>query len=196
MSSNNQKTMTIDEAFHQHLMSLKNAKKTFSIEDQREALSLLLKDIENEKDTEIKHYMKDNLMYFLLETCIDLRYLYDNMWKSQFKEQRNTLKELYPISIYLLLEDILARQSDQTTYTKYHNARRYPLTVPENFGNLYDSMNLIPKDLSRLSLMNSHYRFGSHKYYVCQAINQILNCLEERYGLNFKELESNYQAHD
>lgn len=188
--------MTIDEAFHHHLISLKNEKKTFSIEDQREALSLLLKDIENEEDDEIRHYMKDNLMYLLLETYIDLRYLYDNMWKSEFEEQRNNKKEFYPISIYLLLEDILARQSDQTIYTKSHNARRYPLTVPENFGDHSDRMNSIPKNLSRFRLMKSHYRFGSHKYYVFQAINQVLNCLEDRYGLNFKELESIYQTHD
>ena len=42
-------------------------------------------------------------------------------------------------------------------------------------------------------LRPARYKFGSHIFYVGEALSEILSYLEKRYDLNFNELENAYK---
>jgi hypothetical protein len=177
------------ESFQKHIDELKKANKVFSEGEELKYFNILKKDIELQSSIEIKEFMLDMLEYYLRETSMNLKYFYEEIWHSCIGQAKKDLETLHSREVYVLLENILARQSDSKEYTKYHDTKRYPLWAPRAYSNEIDKINNITSDLSRLRIIKSYYKFGSHQYHVGQAINKVLSALEERYDLNFKELE-------
>ena len=77
---------------------------------------------------------------------------------------------------------------------------RYPINVPDKDGeyakirtNIYDSVLIDNKNLNADSFLYMKYKFGSNELYIGQGIISALEYLENRYGLDFNELEKNRQ---
>lgn len=75
---------------------------------------------------------------------------------------------------------------------------RYPVTIPyEQSGKGAETK--IEWKLSDLTwiephhLIKSKYKFGSNHLYIGRGIENILTFIENRYGIDFDELETNYQ---
>ena len=92
------------------------------------------------------------------------------------------------------LESIIGDQcSNDDSYNGWTNTYgcdyRYPVT--------YDSDTEILKtsDIAHISnpqyIRTLRYRFGANKLYIGNGIIQVLEYLEDRYGIDFSELENN-----
>lgn len=75
---------------------------------------------------------------------------------------------------------------------------RYPISFPIGNGdyikikeNLCSSILLKPDAINENSIPYMKYKFGSNELYIGAAIIDILEQLEQRYDLDFNELESN-----
>ena len=74
---------------------------------------------------------------------------------------------------------------------------RYPINLPDSNGNykkirgnlnksvLVDSTEITPSSVTYMK-----YRFGSNELYIGKGILKVLDYLEQRYDLNFNELEA------
>src|SRR3990172_6595439 len=112
-------------------------------------------------------------------------YFYEQCWEKKIQEQRTLQKKIQPMELYIQLEDILASQSNSYEYTKTFSSHRYPLTVPGNFSGETKVRDVNETDFLPARFVKSYYKFGVHTYHVGSAIRNILDCLEERYSLNF-----------
>lgn len=77
---------------------------------------------------------------------------------------------------------------------------RYPINVPHPKcdgeyikirGKICDSIMINPKDISPSLVSYMKYKFGSNELYIGQGLIGILEYLEDRYELDFNELEKN-----
>ena len=53
--------------------------------------------------------------------------------------------------------------------------------------------NNVDRDVPPALILKSFYEFGGHKFRIGHAIKNILDYLEERFGLDFEELERIHQ---
>ncbi len=79
---------------------------------------------------------------------------------------------------------------------------RYPINLPDKEGNykkirmnLNESALISPEDITPEAVTFMKYRFGSNELYIGKGIIKVLEFLENRYGLNFNELESAAKKH-
>lgn len=75
-------------------------------------------------------------------------------------------------------------------------AFRYPVTVTNQDGrtekirsNICKFYQIYQESLTPKSFLNMKYKFGTNELLIGQGIIQVLRYLEERYNLNFNELE-------
>ena len=77
---------------------------------------------------------------------------------------------------------------------------RYPLTITverdDGSDYSYSTKCLDPNlhSVTKKTVETMKYKFGANHLYVGQAIVRLLTALEERYGINFEELECKYQS--
>ena len=74
---------------------------------------------------------------------------------------------------------------------------RYPINLPDDKGiytkvrsNLNDSYLINREALTPAAVSFMKYRFGSNELYIGKGLIKVLEFLEERYGINFDQLES------
>lgn len=79
----------------------------------------------------------------------------------------------YPVSIYC---------GDDNTMLKV-----------KSLGGYYDILFSDSYDISIEQLKDMRYKFGSNELYIGRGILNLLTFLEDRYNLDFDELERNYQ---
>jgi hypothetical protein len=144
--------------------------------------------IDREATADIKQFMEGMLAEVCKEAAMLLSHYYGANWHDRVRERKALHKKVQPMVLYIALEDIMARQTDSSTYTQNPTRGRKNLFLAGNFSP--------PKEVPYVSadtppplLLGSFYKFGSHHFHVGHAINGILEHLEERYGLDFKKLE-------
>ena len=76
---------------------------------------------------------------------------------------------------------------------------RYPVCLPDENGKdmkikgeINWWCNLMEVDVKQKNISRMKYKFGSNELYIGKGIENILNYLEERYGLDFNEMEENH----
>ena len=74
---------------------------------------------------------------------------------------------------------------------------RYPINVPNERGdytkvklNINSSSLIDEKDISSATIPYIKYKFGSNELYIGKGLISVLNYLEDRYDLDFNELEN------
>ena len=75
---------------------------------------------------------------------------------------------------------------------------RYPINLPDGKGNfkktrqnLNRAFNISEEEINPDSVAYMKYKFGSNELFIGQGIINTLKFLEERYGIDFNELEKN-----
>lgn len=176
-----------------YLETLKSKARAHSEEAEREAHAKMQAEIEREEDREVKQFMQDTVEYYCQDDFMLLSYAYENLWRQSIKEQRELQEKGQPIELFIALESILARQGDYSGYTKTSGGRRYPLTIPGNYTGSETVRNVVDQNVPRARFLKSYYKFGVHTFGVGYAIRKIVDYLEERYRLDFRELERIHQ---
>lgn len=74
---------------------------------------------------------------------------------------------------------------------------RYPINVPNTEGdytkvklNINSSSLVDDKDISPATIPYIKYKFGANELYIGKGLMSVLSYLEERYNLDFNELEN------
>lgn len=75
---------------------------------------------------------------------------------------------------------------------------RYPISFPDKKGeykkirmNINRSIMVDDEDITKSSVTYMKYKFGTNELFVGKGIISILKYLENRYGIDFNELEQN-----
>jgi len=185
---------SMPDCFQKYLDGLKSENRAYSEEAEREAYAKMQSQIDGEEDTEVKQFMQDKLEYSCQEGSMLLSHIWETGWHQWIEEQTAQQREVQPIELFIALELILANQCDSSGYTKTYGQPRYNLTIPGNTPATAPTRTKnVDTDVPRVRFFNSYYKFGVHKFWVGHAIKAILDHLEKRYGLDFKELERIHQ---
>ena len=81
--------------------------------------------------------------------------------------------------------------SDYTFYRPHHTWIRYPVHMTKDDSDkAYERSDSAVTD-NYADARSKYYKFGYNEFYVGQAIEWILKKLEQRYDLDFSELEEN-----
>lgn len=74
---------------------------------------------------------------------------------------------------------------------------RYPINLPDNEGNykkvrgnLNKCIYVNPEEITPSSVKFMKYKFGSNELYIGKGLLKAMDYLEQRYGLDFNELEA------
>ena len=187
------KPNSLPDHFTKYLSQLKADSSEHSSEVETATFLKMQSDIDEEKDPEIKSFMQATVDNYCNEVSMLLSYIYDTYWVEWIAKQRKLLSNIPPMELLLAIEGIFASESDSSAYTKALTSRRYPLTVPEHYVGATTVHN-VGKQISPTKFVNSYYKFGSHRFKVVAGILDTLAFLEERYSLDFRELESQNQT--
>lgn len=74
---------------------------------------------------------------------------------------------------------------------------RYPVNVPMKDGkyikirrNINETSLITPKDITPTAVTYMKYCFGANELFIGKGLLKVMNYLEDRYGLDFNELEA------
>jgi hypothetical protein len=107
-------------------------------------------------------------------------------------EEAKAFKQMYPLPIHEGIEKILTTSTNtvgrgSTTRWKLH-------TWPADYSEFTGEGRKPFDEWTAGEILASHVSFGSHRFSIGAATQRILSLLEERYGLDFKELEKQRKA--
>ena len=98
--------------------------------------------------------------------------------------------------------EYIVSQNCHNRYTRNYDSTdgrtyRYPVHMknPNDHDAWYTYRGIISSATDK-SLGTLHYEFGANDLYIGDALNQILNFLEDRYGIDFDDLEIQHQFED
>lgn len=185
--------LALPDCVHDFIAGLKSDGGNFSEQEEIDAALEIQKRIDKEKDQHIKQFMEDTLAYYCKDRSMLLSYILDARWHDWIREQRVLKKKMQPIELYIELERIMAKEADSTGYTKQYSSPPYKLRIPENYEGFREFRQVDP-NVSPAKFARSYYKFGIHTLRVGSAIKGILEHLENRYGISFKELERAHRA--
>ena len=192
-SSKKFENASMDELFSAYLDDVINGKvggnsSSRDVDIEKDAYGKMTSEIGDETEDEIKQFMQDTLTYYCRDRTMLLSYIYDNVWGTRIKERRNLLELIQPKGLYIDLVSILTQCCDTTGYTGPMETTKFPLTIPGSWDSDTKIRNISP-DVSRVGLLHSYLKLGVHKFRTGLAIKEIINHLQERYGIDFCELE-------
>ena len=179
----------MDDSFHNdYLSTLQHGGREHSAETERNAFDRMQADIEKEKDMETRQFMVDTVVHYCKDCSMLLSYILNEYWHVWIRDYKRKKKKVSPLELYIDLERIMSMCCDSTSYTKQSISPRKTLTIPGNHSG-EERITYVNKGVSNVGLLNSYFEFGSHKFFVGQAISGMVSHLEERYGLDFDKLE-------
>lgn len=76
-------------------------------------------------------------------------------------------------------------------YRPYNQWKRYPVRMTENGGDdYYEREDTLTQNYADAA--SAYYKFGRNELYIGQGIEKALEMMENRYGLDFAQLEADY----
>lgn len=186
-------TSTLPQFIQQYLDAVPLHRPDASVDEEHRAYVALCRSIASERDSRLKKLMTERLeLYcknFSASNPVLLSYICDQRWESETEEDRELLSR--PLHVYVMLEDIVAQYTDSSGYTKQIGGpSRYPLTVPRPDGTTQKVSVTFLTEWHPNEFMGAYYAFGVHKLFVGKAVAHVMDFLQERYGLDFNELEN------
>ena len=155
---------------------------------ERNAYQAMMTQIEQEENEELRAFMQSTVEYYCRDCSMLLSYILDDCWNDWIRKEKRRMKTVRPIELYIALESIMAGCCDTTGYTGPNNTTKYPLRIPGSWDG-EKTVRYIDKNVPRVGMLRSYFKFGVHKFLVGQAIHLIIGHLEKRYGLDFVKLE-------
>lgn len=170
----------------------RTATKQYSNEAEKEALTQMLDERDREKNPHIQEFMTKVITYSCYEGTMRLPYMQEVYWKKWIREERKSVKKYEPLKeLYRNLE-IVANNADSSGYTKVNSNNRYPLSIDRQ-EMFHERLRMTTPDISPTKLMSSYYQFGVHSYPIMRNIENMVRFLENRYSIDFKELEEKFR---
>lgn len=190
MPSNTQKAnVDLDEGLKSYVKRICPNQAEASYQQQVDAFNKMKNAMAAERNPFIKDFMRKTLLW-LCDQDMLFTYFLEQRWEGDVQEQRDTLEDKGSLAVFYLLEKILASSSSSYGYTKNESYSRYPLIVPGYQEGEEKTRNVANGQFAPSRILRSYYKFGVHTFFVGRAVKQILEHLEERYGLDFKTLEA------
>lgn len=143
----------------------------------------------SELDTEKRRVMA-NMLHFLVysdEHEMNPSYVLTEALDNSLRQERDAAEKLHPREIHEQVAHILTSSTNtvgrgQTTNWKIHTRADY--NVPEGLQRSRY------QDWSAGEILNSYVSFGSHNFGIGSATQRVLDMLENRYGIDFNQLEN------
>jgi hypothetical protein len=144
-----------------------------------------------ETDPDLREYIND-----LVANPKDGALLTDLATSLTFEldDLRELKAALPPVSLLVDMEQITSKHADSGGYSAPFATKRYPARLPKGAG--YDSTHNVPHDVSPLKIARAYYKLGNGRFNVGPAMVQIISFLQERFGLDFNDLERQHQARE
>ena len=181
-----------EDFFSNYIAGLEKEGREFDRQKEKDAYLAMKSAADIEVNGSIRGFMRDTLSYYGDGKEMLFSYIYEICWDNWVAQKRETLEMMEPFALFLELEDILSRGADSSGYTKNSNQYRWRLTMPGYYSEEWTARNFDTESLSPILFQRSFYKFGVHKFFVGLIILNILKFLENRYGLDFRSLESEY----
>ncbi|RYG88848.1 MAG: hypothetical protein EON58_19705 [Alphaproteobacteria bacterium] len=141
-----------------------------------------------ERDRNKRLVMLNALQFLLFSDRHDMKpsYALTEDLDCTLREERDAKRAMYPLPVHQGVADILTSSTytkgrGRTTAWQMHTSS----TSSEFTGkgrDWFDAWNA-------QEILNSYVKFGSHRFSVGATTQRILGLLEDRYGLDFKQLE-------
>lgn len=189
MSSNTHRVDSdLDEAFKSYVDRIYPGEAEIFYQKQTDAFNKMKTAITEEENRFIKDFMTETI-FWLCTQDMQFSYFLEQRWEDDVREQREAFDNLEDLEVFYSVERILAFSSSSSGYTKNESYGRYPLIIPRYHGGQEKVDLLLKGRFAPSRVLRSYYKFGVHTFYAGRAVKQILEHLEERYGLSFRELE-------
>lgn len=159
-------------------------------EREVEAYLAIISAARSTKSPSLKAFMIDFAEYFCTGTSMSLSQARDELLPMEIREFKIRNKDLRNINVLRVLEECVSRCTDSSKYTTHSKRYRKKLTIPGNFSQS-KTYNSVPDDISGDRFLRSRYDFGSHAFYIVEALQLALTTLEKRYSIDFDEMERN-----
>ncbi len=141
-----------------------------------------------ERDRNKRLVMQNALQFLLFSRQHDMKpsYALTEDLDCALEDERNAKKVMYPLPVHQGVADILTSSTytkgrGRTTAWRMHTSASSSEFTGEG-RDWFDEWNA-------QEVLGSYVKFGSHRFAVGATTQRILGLLEERYGLDFKELE-------
>ncbi|MGR9247021.1 hypothetical protein [Rhizobium leguminosarum] len=120
---------------------------------------------------------------FALTGEMGIAYVLTEGLEQALKSERRARKGLYPDALYSVVADGIAAGLNWKNINVHPGASNYRLSGEEKvFRGRYG-------EWTATEILGAHIDIGKHVLHVGSTVPKILAALEERYGINFKELE-------
>ncbi|MBY5537652.1 hypothetical protein HFO42_10575 [Rhizobium leguminosarum] len=146
-----------------------------------------------QRDRQKRQVMANMLQYLVYSTEHGMKpsHALTDALESALEEEKEAKRQMYPLPLHQSIANVLTSSTHtkgrgQTTNWKMHT------------GTFYSEFNGAGRhwfsDWTAGEVLGSHVSFGSHRFHIGGATQRILKLLEDRYGLNFNQLEKDRQA--
>ena len=135
--------------------------------------------------------MSDTVLHYCNDDSMRLSYVYETYWRQWIRKQKTLEEAMQPIELYIALERIM---SSKTEFHRLHEDDLVASLAATDPGPLLGTDRGAPRwrrcfsgTVLRLLLQNRRPLMLGH------ALKEMLDYLEQRYGIDFKELERAHQ---
>lgn len=148
---------------------------------------------QKQRDKQKRTVMANMLQYLVYSDEHDMKpsYALTDALESAMSDERKAKRDVYPLPLHQSIAHVLTSSTHtkgrgRTTNWTMHTSSSY--SVCDGRGRDWFS------EWTAGEVLRSYVSFGSHRFHVGGATQRILNLLEDRYGLDFRELEKQLQA--
>lgn len=155
-------------------------------EVEAEAYAAILREIDHAEDQLTRAVYAQTFASVLEEGNLLFSYCLKEVLPVELRRQRDARERIKPIALFIELERVLASAS----HNDISGSGRWPLRVSGSRSQpAKRTRNIrVSEDLPE-GLLRSYYEFGAHQFSVGDTIESIMRLIEDRYSLNFEDLE-------
>lgn len=158
-------------------------------EVQIEAYRVLCDKYAAEKDKSRRQTMQNLLDFVVHPNGWEMKptYAFTDCLEEALRTEKASQAALYPIPLY----DMITHAVTHATYTvgRGESTRWTVYGGAPNYSNADASKRERYDDWTAVEISGAYVKFGVHHFYIGKTADYILKALEDRYGLDFKELE-------
>lgn len=148
-----------------------------------------------QRDKQKRQVMANMLHYLVYSDIHDMKptHALTDALESAMADERQSKRDMYP----LVLHQSIARVLTSSTHTK---GRGHTTNWQMHTNTFYSEFDGRGRDWfgdwTAGEILGSYVSFGSHRFHIGSATQRILLLLEDRYGLDFRQLEKARQARE